>query len=361
MSKPTKKSIVIGVSKAFSTFLSAGFFSMLLLFSFNSHAQTGELGILNLSANGGMNPNTGAAWEIGDTYRLIFVTSGTRNAVSTVIGEYNAFAQAAANASTLNSMTNVDLSNGTWNVVASSETVNARTNTSTTGTDGEAIFLIDGSTIIATSYADFWDGHAVGTQDINRDENGNLVPDGQVWGGTQPGGGTVADRWLGTVIPSGPGPQLRVERGVTNPNTPGRWIQQFNNHPTSMLRLYALSDPLMICDGPYDYYVDVDGDGYPASTTPTSFNCDPGGDYVLAGALISTEIADCDDGVAEVFVGASCDDMVNQTVEDFINDNCECVGGRPIPTMSEWGIIVLSFVMLIFGIVAVRQRKTIFG
>jgi len=38
-------------------------------------ALTSQLGILDLTANGGINPATGFAWEAGDTYRFIFATS----------------------------------------------------------------------------------------------------------------------------------------------------------------------------------------------------------------------------------------------------------------------------------------------
>ena len=39
----------------------------------------------------------------------------------------------------------------------------------------------------------------------------------------------------------------------------------------------------------------------------------------------------------------------------------ECAGSAPIPTLSQWGIIALALVMLVFGIVVVRQRKAILG
>ena len=35
-----------------------------------------ELGMLDLTSNGGINPATGAPWAEGDTYRLAFYTSG---------------------------------------------------------------------------------------------------------------------------------------------------------------------------------------------------------------------------------------------------------------------------------------------
>ncbi|MFZ9935496.1 MAG: hypothetical protein ACO3JG_00400 [Luteolibacter sp.] len=38
--------------------------------------------VLDLTANGGINPNTGVAWAAGDTYRLAFYTAGTTTATS---------------------------------------------------------------------------------------------------------------------------------------------------------------------------------------------------------------------------------------------------------------------------------------
>ena len=49
---------------------------LLIFISQNVLAQlplTSQLGILDLTANGGTNPSTGAAWKDGDTYRLVFI------------------------------------------------------------------------------------------------------------------------------------------------------------------------------------------------------------------------------------------------------------------------------------------------
>ena len=70
----------------------------------------GELGVLDSSANGGINPKTGVAWAPGDTYRLSFHTSLKRDATSTDINDYNAFVQSVAAGSTAFPL----LGNGTW-------------------------------------------------------------------------------------------------------------------------------------------------------------------------------------------------------------------------------------------------------
>ncbi|MFK7851297.1 MAG: PEP-CTERM sorting domain-containing protein [Akkermansiaceae bacterium] len=203
----------------------------------------GQLGVLDLAANSGINPATGSAWQVGDTYRLVFASSARRNATSTDINVYNGFVQGLADSSTLFTGT------ASWKAIASTQSVNARINTGTTGSAGEAIFLTDGSTIIGTNYGDFWNGHAVGAQDIDLDENGNGFGSNQnVFTGISSNGSTITDRYLGTTTISNN--SLRVTTGQTNPNSTGRWAQQFNANPTSQQRLYGLSDALTIVELP---------------------------------------------------------------------------------------------------------------
>ena len=38
-----------------------------------------------------------------------------------------------------------------------------------------------------------------------------------------------------------------------------------------------------------------------------------------------------------------------------------CGDITPIPTLSQWGIIALGMLTMIFGVVMIRQRKVIFG
>ena len=198
----------------------------------------GELGVLDVS---GTNPATGAAWEVGDTYRLTFVTSTTRNATSTDIADYNAFVQDAAEASTL-----ANLSAATWNAIGSTETVTAKANTGTDSGTGEAIFLMDGTTVFAKNYADLWNGTSVY---LNIDENGVGDISSDVFAGTMPDGTQVDDRYLGTTIPSkgNPPTQVVVETGKTWKTGSG-WIRIYNAGPTSKLRFFALSDPLAVQD-----------------------------------------------------------------------------------------------------------------
>lgn len=125
----------------------------------------GELGILTPETLAGNNPATGAPWAVGDNYRFAFFTSVRTTAESADISTYNTFVQNLANATTVY---DIGADEGvTWKAIGSTDDVNATDNTSTTWTDespGDPIFLLDGSTLIASDYKDLWDGdiqHAI--------------------------------------------------------------------------------------------------------------------------------------------------------------------------------------------------------
>ena len=111
----------------------------------------------------------------GDQYRLAFVTSTTRDATSTVIADYNAFVTGVANA-----VTDLAALGTTWTAIASTQTVNARDNTSTDPTTdgtGHSIFLLDGDKL-ADDYVDLWDG-SIDTS-LTVDQFGLAIPLGVV-------------------------------------------------------------------------------------------------------------------------------------------------------------------------------------
>jgi hypothetical protein len=192
-----------------------------------------QLGILNLTANSGINPVTNAAWKIGDHYRFAFVTRATTQATSTDIATYNAFVNGVAYSSTLN------LGGASWKVIGSTATVDAKDNTSSNpgvnGT-GEAIFLVNGTTKIANNYADLWDGSINST--LNLDERGASfstdIFTGSFSNGTKDGGSVLGSIGNLTI-------------GTTN-NTSDYWMRIFGAASTSYLPVYALSDPLTIVD-----------------------------------------------------------------------------------------------------------------
>ena len=94
----------------------------------------------------------------GDQYRVVFVTSGTRDATSTNIVNYNNFVSNAANA--VPPLANLGT---TWTAMASTSAVDARDNTNTVpsivagGSIGVPIFLLN-DTKLVDNYDDLWDG-----------------------------------------------------------------------------------------------------------------------------------------------------------------------------------------------------------
>ena len=86
----------------------------------------------------------------GDSFRLLFVTSTTRDASSTDIADYNAHVQSAAGA-----QASVQSFKGQFTALISTASVDARDNTATTGT-GVPIHWLGGEKV-ADDYGDFYD------------------------------------------------------------------------------------------------------------------------------------------------------------------------------------------------------------
>ena len=87
----------------------------------------------------------------GDRFRVLFLTSTTRDASSGDIGVYNAFVQAAA----AGGHESIAGHSGGFRAVASTADVDARDNTNTTGA-GVSVYWLGGDKI-ADDYADFYD------------------------------------------------------------------------------------------------------------------------------------------------------------------------------------------------------------
>ncbi len=87
--------------------------------------------------------------NLGDEYRLAFVTSGTRDATSSDIADYNTFVTNAANA--VPALASLGT---TWTAIGSTATVDARDNTNTVpstvngGSVGVPIFLLNDTKLV---------------------------------------------------------------------------------------------------------------------------------------------------------------------------------------------------------------------
>ncbi len=151
----------------------------------------------------------------GDTFRLVFTTSTTRDATSTNIGVYDDFVQSHA-ADGLASLTPYA---GFFRVVGSTSSVDAHNhndaNTSSDGT-GEAIYWLDADKV-ADDYADFWDADWDDETTPTTESGVVVTPSAQgYWTGTTTGGVASSNLELGSsgqvavgglnAIPSGVSP-----------------------------------------------------------------------------------------------------------------------------------------------------------
>ena len=175
--------------------------------------------------------------EAGDRFRLLFLSSTTRNAASTDIAVYNSFVQDLAATGHADIQSNASQ----FRAVACTRTVDAVDNTGTEGT-GVPIYWLDGAKA-ADDYADFYDG-SWDEETTVRDEDGTTVTIGSnvsaydVWTGCghdgaegMDGGNSIA---LGT---TGPGLGRLRGAGAQGP------LNQFgSSDPKANLNyLYGLS------------------------------------------------------------------------------------------------------------------------
>lgn len=211
-----------------------------------AHSQlAGALGILDLTDNGGINPNTNNAWAVGDTYHLAYVTTATRDASSTDIADYHAFVNTDAGTQNVTNQNGdtVNLGSVNWFAVASTATNDAIDNVSFTGSvwdiynmlnDGAAAATNDG--FLAADAADFWDFQFPPSTGNN---SGNPIVDlsggnNNVWTGTGEGG--TADSALGDGTAS-----ARQWTGWWN------WAAPFNESTNdTLLPMLAVSEELTV-------------------------------------------------------------------------------------------------------------------
>ena len=111
----------------------------------------------------------------GDSFRLIFIGTSNTNASSSDIDVYNTFVQDLVAAS---GHEDIKALSGTFRMLGSTEAVDARDNTATTGA-GVAIYWLGGAKV-ADDYADFYDGDW-DEEATGRRENGDSVSIGNNW------------------------------------------------------------------------------------------------------------------------------------------------------------------------------------
>ncbi len=138
---------------------------------------------------------------VGDRFRLLFVTSGTRDATATDIADYNLFVQLSA----LSGHAAIQEYAGHFRALATTASVSARSNTGTTSSDLDTpIYWLNHSGRADDNLADFYDGTRWRKQTNAQDENGNQVTFGlghSVWTGTT-NVGEISSNPLGSATPT---------------------------------------------------------------------------------------------------------------------------------------------------------------
>lgn len=293
--------------KRSSLFSSANCLAAVLLCGLSSASAqlAGQYGILDLTANDGINPNTGQPWQEGDQYRLAFYTASTITAESDDPATYDDFATAQANQSTLGNG-NIQSSTGwtamVWvntddtrpqaldfnNIQASESPISsprARAGTEDTtggsgiGGAGVPVFAMDGTTCIARNNADIYNNWsnpfngdttlrlAAGSTNENSDgedvvasQNVNYSPFLDQFGlgdsatvhgeNVWTGGLSRAVNPLGNSVDANDAQQrTRASWGSSNANNGGRTWNRFQSNTTASLAVYALSEVLTIGTG----------------------------------------------------------------------------------------------------------------
>ncbi|MCF7956334.1 MAG: hypothetical protein K9M75_11065, partial [Phycisphaerae bacterium] len=251
----------------------------------------GELGILDVTANGGINPNTGVAWAIGDQYRLAFHTVGATGKIDSTSNDpavYNDYVTAEAHA-------NEALAGSIWFALVCVNLDGTVTEAESpksdprviSGTDDQAggsgqggagvpVYAMDGTTCIARNNADIWNSWSNPFEDSpgvpNASGTGNnavrLTPPtssqnvhyspfldqfgNQTVNPDDVHGIDVATGCSNTGTPINPlgntTDNTTMNRGNANANNTGRVWNRYTNNTTDKLSFYALSEVLTIQD-----------------------------------------------------------------------------------------------------------------
>ena len=141
-------------------------------------------------------PDATPAFTAGQSFRLLFLTSGSRDATQFNLKTYNDYVIAQAKTDTTNTITSFGDEFRALVSVVTQESNSARANTATTDNPGLPIYWLKG-TKVADNYGDFYDGDWDNLEP--RDQNGNLVTvtsSLRVWTGSTAMGTAITDDFL---------------------------------------------------------------------------------------------------------------------------------------------------------------------
>ena len=167
-----------------------------------------------------------SGFVVGDEFRLLFVTSNTRNANTSAIADYNTFVQSAA----ASGHSAIQIYSSLFRAVGSTASTDARDNTATTYTSsakGVRIYWLNGNKV-ADQYEDFYDGDWDDEANAKNESGGSrslAVSANKPWTGSNDDGtervSGSTSRALGTSKPMLGGPNSSVSgNGPLSPNPP---------------------------------------------------------------------------------------------------------------------------------------------
>ena len=174
---------------------------------------------------------TPSSLEPGDVFRLVFVTSATRDATSNDIVDYDAFVYFSALAAGITTYYDQDVN---WYTLGSTPTVEAKDRLSGSTIP---IYELDG-TLVASGNR-LWSGEFLFSE-INTTEFGTKL-NTQVWTGTDRDGDALATLQLGSSTGS-------TALGLTTENLqfPGLWTYSGLSDSSGQRSLYAFSSLLVV-------------------------------------------------------------------------------------------------------------------
>lgn len=174
----------------------------------------------------------------GDHYRLVFVTSTTRDATSSNIADYNTFVNGVANAPA-SPITGL----ATWTAIGSAGSTGAQENTLTRpGIDVDCPVYNLAGELVASNYTTLWtvdipyQGLIFLSHAINRTEDGSLSGNFAVWTGVHPFGFDDLTLRLG---------QPRAIRGASLARTRD-WYGNQGEESTLHYHFYGMSGVLTV-------------------------------------------------------------------------------------------------------------------
>jgi hypothetical protein len=184
--------------------------------------------------------------EPGDEYRLMFVTSTSRDATSAIMHEYNLFVRGVAN-----SQPELAALSTQWYAVGGTATTSARTNTGIIASGDVPVFRLDGQMVVNDAY-DLWNTQFQPLLNLVAiDETGALKTTfGAVFTGSY-SDGTIGSLPLGATSVNF-GAYTKLDTG---------WLRFGNNAATTQNRFYAVSDPLTVPAGGGSTPIELELDG----------------------------------------------------------------------------------------------------